>query len=153
MNRWAVANFGVSAFLAGLIWTIQLLHYPLFAMVPPEVFVAYMDAHRGAITWLVGPAMVLELVLGLGWLAATRQPVRRMERAACLGLTLLAWAATVLLAVPLHVELARGWDPQAHAELVQTNWFRTFAWSVRTLYCGWIVWVLGGAAARPPPAA
>ena len=30
---WETANLVVAAALAGLIWTIQLVHYPLFAMV------------------------------------------------------------------------------------------------------------------------
>jgi hypothetical protein len=35
--------------------------------------------------------------------------------------------------VPQHAVLARGFDADAHASLVTTNWVRTVAWSARGL--------------------
>jgi hypothetical protein len=56
-----------------------------------------------------------------------------------LGLTLLfvVWVTTAFVSVPLHAKLAAGFDPQAHAMLVGTNWVRTLAWSARGLLLAW----------------
>ena len=43
------------------------------------------------------------------------------------------------LSVPQHAVLARGFDADAHASLVTTNWVRTVAWSARGLMLLWIV--------------
>ena len=43
-------------FLVGLIWIIQVVHYPLFARVGEDGFVAYEAAHTRLISLVVGPA-------------------------------------------------------------------------------------------------
>ena len=47
-------------FLVGLIWTIQVVHYPLFAAVGTDRFVAYEASHARLITLVVGPVMLVE---------------------------------------------------------------------------------------------
>lgn len=114
--------------LVGLIWTIQLVHYPLFAQVGKECFVSYHRQHTRRITWVVAPLMFAELVtagvlmfLGLRepWLIASLLP---------LGFN---WVSTALVQIPLHNQLALGFDSKAHRRLVATNWWRTIAWSLR----------------------
>jgi hypothetical protein len=41
-----VANLIVASALAGLIWTIQLVHYPLFALVGTQDRASYGEEHR-----------------------------------------------------------------------------------------------------------
>lgn len=43
------------------------------------------------------------------------------------------WAATMWLSVPRHSQLAAGFDGDAHAALVTTNWVRTIAWTARSV--------------------
>jgi hypothetical protein len=47
--------------------------------------------------------------------------------------------STFAVQVPLHARLAAGFDPQAHRRLVLTNWWRTAAWSLRSLLALWIL--------------
>ena len=45
-------NFGFAAFLTGLIWTIQLVHYPSFGLVGKAEFVQFHQAHTTRMgTW------------------------------------------------------------------------------------------------------
>ncbi len=48
-------------FLVGLIWTIQVVHYPLFGAVGADRFVSYEAAHSRLITLVVAPMMFVEL--------------------------------------------------------------------------------------------
>jgi hypothetical protein len=50
-----------------------------------------------------------------------------------LGLLLLLviWLSTVFLQVPLHRQLAAGFDSRSAARLVSSNWLRTIAWTLR----------------------
>ncbi len=122
-----VLHAAVTWFLTGLIWCVQLVHYPLFAHVGEAHFVAYERRHTTRITWLVLPTMGIEvgLALLLSWYAPSLWTM--------LGLLLLAaiWASTFLLQVPDHRVLAQRNDAKAIARLVRTNWLRTGSWTAR----------------------
>lgn len=48
-----------------------------------------------------------------------------------LALLLLIWVSTFLIQGPLHAVLRREFEPYEHRLLVQTNWIRTGAWTLR----------------------
>lgn len=116
--------------MVGLIWFVQLSHYPLFARVGAEGFTGYHAGHLPRTAAVVGPLMLAEV-----WTAATLviAPPADGVDLAWLGLLLLAviWLSTALLQVPAHRRLERGFMASAHRRLVLTNWIRTAAWSGR----------------------
>ncbi len=116
--------------MAGLIWMVQLVHYPLFARVGPETFALYEREHTRRITWLVGPLMVAE-ALTAGSLLVLGGPALRRPALAGAVLLGIIWASTALLQVPCHERLSRAWEAAAFTRLVHTNWIRTIAWSIR----------------------
>ncbi|HIG75453.1 MAG TPA: hypothetical protein EYQ24_13020 [Bacteroidetes bacterium] len=122
----------------GVIWVIQLVHYPLFSGVGSAGWADYSAAHQWRITLIVGPAMVLELATAV-WLVLDRPPAFPAW-AVVAGLVAIGgiWASTALLSVPAHNALSGGWDAEAHARLVSTNWIRTALWSART---GLVLWL------------
>ena len=65
MQALIVANAAVTLMLVGLILTIQVVHYPLFARVGAAGFAAYEAAHSARITVLVMPLMGLEVLLSI----------------------------------------------------------------------------------------
>lgn len=117
--------------LCGLIWLVQLVHYPLFLLVPATAAVAYEHEHCRRIAPLVAPLMLLEAAL-TAWLCwsppASVAPATALVGAALL---LVVWLSTALLQVPLHHRLERADDQDAKMGLVRTNWIRTVAWSLR----------------------
>lgn len=117
--------------LVGLIWTVQVVHYPLMARVGEESYADYQAEHVRRITTLVGPLMLVEVALAVGllWRAAT--PRQDLLGIAGLLLLLVIWSATALFSVPAHRRLESGYCPAAHRRLVRTNWIRTVAWSLR----------------------
>ncbi|MEB3196475.1 MAG: hypothetical protein VKP62_04655 [Candidatus Sericytochromatia bacterium] len=128
-------------FMTGLIWLIQLVHYPLFSQVGPERFVAYHHAHSTLITLIVGPVMLLEAATAVYLLAAFVAEPRAWVWWLAGGLLGIVWLSTAFLQVPMHAVLSQGFDPAAHARLVDTNWIRTVGWSARAvLVTAW--WVL-----------
>ena len=122
-----LAHAGVTLVLVGLIWTIQVVHYPLFGYVDRERFASFHAQHARRITWLVGVLMPAEAVLA--GLLAVRMP--SVWTWVGVGLVALLWLATAMLAVPQHAALAEAFDPEAHRRLVRTNWVRTLAWTAR----------------------
>lgn len=114
--------------LVGLIWTVQLVHYPLFAQVGAEAFRSYHARHTRQITWIVAPLMAVELLTAI--LLVTRG-AREPWLLASLAPLAFNWISTWRVQIPLHDRLANGFDADVHRRLVATNWWRTAAWSIR----------------------
>ena len=147
-----VASLSSSWFMAGLIWIVQVVHYPLFGRVGREGFAAYESAHARLITPIVGPAMLVELVSSLALLAARPRGMPAWAAWAGVALVGIAWASTAFVQVPLHGTLARGFDEDAHARLVATNWVRTIAWSGHAALMAWsLALVMGASTAEARP--
>ena len=133
LSSMLVAHAALTWAMTGLIWTIQLVHYPLFAGVRGDLFPAWHRRHTLRITLLAAPGMLGEaLTAGLLLLGGCREPAFLWS----LPLLVVIFASTFLVQVPLHGRMAAGWDPEAHAALVRTNWWRTVAWSVRAVLVG-----------------
>ena len=117
--------------MTGLIWCIQVVHYPLFDAVGRDGFTRYEAEHARLITLVVGPLMLVELATAL-WLAAVR-PAGVPAWMAWTGLALVAaiWLSTAAIQVPCHARLAAGFDAEVHARLVSSNWIRTVGWTAR----------------------
>jgi len=121
----------VTLFMFGLIWVVQLVHYPLMDCVSAERFAAFEKEHQRRISYLVGPAMSVEGVTAvvLLWVRPPSVPISLVIA----GLALIAVnvVSTAALQVPCHTRLARGFDRETHRRLVNTNIIRTAAWSIR----------------------
>ena len=126
------AHMASTFFLCGLIWCIQLVHYPSFRFVHHDRFVEFERFHTRAITWIAGPAMLLELLTAL-LLLGHLSPGWDILNVASVATI---WVSTWLLSVPCHTALAKGFDAAIIDRLVQSNWPRTIVWSLRAL--AWI---------------
>lgn len=118
-------------FMTGLIWFVQLVHYPLFARVPAEVFVEYEREHQERTLWAVGPMMLLELATACAM--PVWSPAGPPGWIAWAGLAILAVVdgSTALYFGPQHGRLSAGFDAGLHRRLVEWNWIRTVGWSAR----------------------
>jgi hypothetical protein len=120
---------GATCAMAGLIWFVQVVHYPLFGAVDTATFPAYHRAHLRLTTLVVGPLMLAEAGAAIAILAFRLSS--SSQSWAGVVLLAIAWGATMFLSVPRHDELAYGFSTSAHAALVATNWVRTVAWTAR----------------------
>lgn len=77
-------NFAAAAYLTGLIWTVQVVHYPSFGKVPKEAWAAFHAAHTRRMGYVVLAPMVLEIGLA-GWLAGLGRPRGVARRCGLVG--------------------------------------------------------------------
>lgn len=128
-----LAHAAATLFMAGVIWFVQIVHYPLFSGVGREGFAAYSEAHSRRTGLVVGPPMLLEAATAV--LLLFVRPAGVPGSLAWMGAALLVavWLSTALLQVPSHRAFASGFRADAHRSLVLTNWIRTALWSARTL--------------------
>ena len=125
-------------FMTGLIWFVQVVHYPLMGRVGPAGFVEYEAAHTNRTTLVVGPPMLVEAACAV-WIAFA-PPTGIAAGAGWTGVGLLAliWLSTALVQVPLHARLSTGFDAAAHRRLVGGNWIRTVLWTLRAVLAAWM---------------
>ena len=130
-----VAQMAATLFMTGLIWFVQIVHYPLFAGVGSSGFVPYARRHATLTGYVVGIPMLVELGTTLAALAPALRPSFVSAGMATLlaVLLLFVWAATGLLQVPLHNQLGHEHNPRLILRLVRTNWIRTIAWTARSI--------------------
>lgn len=117
--------------MVGLIWTIQVVHYPLFAYVGESSFVGYEQRHTTRMGSLLAVPASVEVVTGglLLWFG----PVGLDSGLVFAGGAVLAalWLTTWLVHVPLHRELSSAVSKEAMSMLVVANWGRTIGWTAR----------------------
>lgn len=134
LERWILLVHAASTWaLAGLIWVVQIAHYPSFALVGAERFRAFHASYTTRIGRVVGPLMLVELACALWIVAAPPYAAEGWPRWIGLALVIVAWASTAFVQVPAHRVLARGFDANVHQRLVASNWIRTIAWSARAV--------------------
>jgi hypothetical protein len=120
---------GAAWFMAGLIWTMQILNYPLLALLSPADVPRYEQAHNRRFVVLVGPGVAVSLVSAAVMLAWRPSAVPLAAPVTALALLAVIIMATARQGGPAHARLAQQFDPGVHARLVRTNWIRTAAWS------------------------
>lgn len=126
--------------MTGLIWFIQLVHYPAYRQVAPENFASFQLRSPARTGVIVGPLMFTELGTA-GWLLWQRPPGVApgwlWMGAALIGV---CWASTILLQVPIHIRLTLKRDDKTVERLIRTNWLRTIAWTIRAvLVATWLL--------------
>ena len=88
-------NFASTWYMVGLIWLIQLVHYPLFNYVGPEEFIVFHENHKILITPVVGIVMIVELVTSV--IIFFQSPIGIRNWSSTFGIILLGiiWFSTI----------------------------------------------------------
>lgn len=128
-----------SGAMCGIIWFVQVVHYPLFAWGARDER-AYAAENQQRTGRVVIPFMLVE-GLTAAFLAWSPPPgVPRWLTLVGLLVVVALWASTLIVQMPLHARLARdGHAAEVVARLVQSNWLRTLLWSVRAGLAAWML--------------
>lgn len=135
MELIVTANLASTWMMVGVIWFVQVVHYPLLSVVPVDAARATALEHQPRTARVVGLPMAVEGVTTL-WLMFDRPDGVQWWLAWAGGVTVaVSLLSTVLLSVPRHTRMAEHPDASVGRELVVTNWPRTISWTVHGLVC------------------
>jgi hypothetical protein len=119
--------------LTGIIWFVQIVHYPLMRKVGKGRFARYLQTHMVLTTFVVAPLMIIEaaaVIYGLIfpniWLQGDTAQLGAI-------LLLIIWLVTFFVHVPHHRKLARSFDARSYRRILFGNWIRAYAWSFRSI--------------------
>ncbi|GDX25926.1 hypothetical protein LBMAG12_03000 [Actinomycetes bacterium] len=128
--------------MVGLIWTIHVVHYPLFAYVGESTYIPFQAEHVNRIgkllllPWLTEGVTLLGLLLlaFLGKHQNLRLPVFLNGIGMAIALVISGvWSA------PAHGELSDGFIQSVHDRLMTANLARTLAWTLCGISAVWLV--------------
>jgi hypothetical protein len=117
-------NLALAAYMTGVIWVVQVVLYPSFALVGEAGWAAYHAAHSRRITPVVAPVMLAHPLVALALLAERPGALAAVNLALAGGLLLV----TATFFAPLHARLTRSTVDR----LVRRNAPRAVAWTANT---------------------
>lgn len=135
-----LVNTAAVLFMTGFIWTMQLVHYPLFDRVGEAAFPTYEAAHNRLFALVAVPGAAITVVSAVVLLVD--RPARLPLTAPIAGVALfvIIMVSTARLQAPAHAKLTRSFDRDVYTSLLRTNWIRTAAWSAYSFLALWMIW-------------
>ena len=122
-------NFISTSLMVSVIWVIQLLHYPSFHFINDKKYIEFQHFHMQRISFIVIPAMLIELASALLLAYFFRSSLTIILLALLLGV----WAVTFIFFTNMHQKLTNGYNQSIVDRLIQINWSRTILWSLRLI--------------------
>lgn len=114
----------------GLIWFVQVVHYPMFATFEEAHFSKHARTHANLTGRVVIPIMLTELFTGIALFSTNPASPTLLVNLILLSLV---WISTCAIQVPLHSKLQAKRDLDVIRFLVSSNWIRTILWTARAL--------------------
>ena len=127
MSGLLLTNLLATWAMVGVIWTVQIVHYPLMAFTGPDHSAAYQQRHIRQISLLVVPLMSVEAI------AAGAVFIFQPGMLSMAGVLLLMgiWGVTGAMSVPAHDRLQFGYRREPFQLLMRSNFLRTALWTAR----------------------
>ena len=132
-------------FMVGMIWTVHIVHYPLFAFVGNETYEDFQAKHVDVIGRLLIAPWLVEGLTALALLLCLSGSLRKFAVIGAL-LMLSIMALSAFVSAPAHGELANGFDLEVHGDLMLGNLLRSVLWTARGCIAATILWLT----VRPP---
>ena len=117
--------------MVGVIWIIQLVHYPSFHFIELKQYTTFQRFHMSRISYMVIPAMLTELFT-LILIVISMDQIDTLVLASAI-LLIFIWLMTAVFFSGVHQKLTLGYDQTVVDKLVKLNWGRTILWTLRLL--------------------
>lgn len=120
-------HFSLTLFMTGLIWIIQVVHYPSMRFLDVKLWEEAHEQHVKYISMIVVPIMILELLTAVYVLYHSAMFLYWVN----FVLLIIIWLSTFLLQIPRHKRLLKDYNLKYLNHLIKWNWIRTISWTAR----------------------
>ena len=127
-------HFISTSIMVGVIWIIQLVHYPTFLFIDKQKYFNFQKFHMSKVSYIVMPAMTVELFSGIYILLYSENLIENNLFLLAFSFLVLNWVITGLVFVKIHNSLLIEYNMQTILLLVKLNWIRTTLWSLRLIF-------------------
>lgn len=127
-----VFETALSGVLLGVLWFVQLIHYPLFFKVK-EDFLSYEKEHVRKMTYFIIPLIILDVFLNVVLTVKLAYHPYSLLIAGALAFNLMAWLSTLFFQLDQHRKLCASFSHKTLKSLINTSWIRTVFWTIKTV--------------------
>ena len=120
-----------TSIMVGVIWVIQLVHYPSFHFIKPDIYTVFQKFHMEKISMIVMPMMIAELITVL--LLLYSEDSKNILIIISFILLIIIWGITAVFFSGMHNKLIAGYQETIVNDLIVMNWIRTLLWTIRLL--------------------
>ena len=120
-----------TSIMVGIIWVIQLVHYPSFYFIQKDIFVSFQKFHMDKIAIIVAPVMLIELITGI--LLIYMETNIDIVLSISLFILIAIWVLTAIYFYKAHQNLMSGYNEEIISQLIKLNWIRTILWTFRLI--------------------
>ncbi len=133
------SQFFLAAYMTGLIFTVQQVHYPSFLWIAPERIPDFETFHSSRMIWITAPIMALELLssVALFW---TSNRISQAYTLINIISVLVLWMLTLLVSMPIHRKLKNNYSQKNIEFLISSNRPRALLWAMRSLGLGFLLY-------------
>ena len=131
-----IAHFTSTSIMVGVIWVIQLVHYPSFKYVKDSDYIIFQKKHMSNISYIVFPVMITELITSLLIFFSGEKSFFFMLSLICLSMI---WVITGVLFTKFHSILQKGKDLKMIEKMIKANWIRTLLWTLRIIMIFFVI--------------
>ena len=117
--------------MVGVIWVIQLVHYPSFHFIKPDIYTVFQKFHMEKISMIVMPMMIAELITVL--LLLYSEDSKNILIIISFILLIIIWGITAVFFSGVHNKLMVGYQETIVNNLIVMNWIITLLWTMRLL--------------------
>lgn len=135
-------HVGSTLYMMGLIWFVQVVHYPLHAHVGSEHLSNYQKLHMKWTSLVVGPPMLIEMGTAMLFLIAPPLDLPFWCFGVGMAFLVVIWGSTARFQMPYHNQLLTKFDEDIQQKLVKSNWIRTIFWTLRGLLALYTTYLL-----------
>lgn len=129
-----IITLALTLYMSGMIWSMQILEYPLFALVGQQEFPAYHRRHNRGLPFLVILPSIGAFLSAVVLIFTRPARLSLWVSIVVAVLDVFIIVATVAREAPVHAQLDRdGYSPTLIRQLVQGNWIRTLLWSINAV--------------------
>ena len=114
----------------GLIFTTQIVSYPMLFKVKSTNFKIYHEHYVEKISFIVMPLMVLELIVATLLVYMSNSIIINL----IFCNLMLIFLSTYFIQVPIHEKIKTDPNEKLLLRLVRTNWIRTLLWMVKCIF-------------------
>lgn len=134
-------HFISTSIMVGVIWIIQLVHYPTFLFIDKQKYSNFQKFHMSKVSYIVMPAMTVEFFSGTYVLFCSKNLIENNLFLLAFSFLVLNWVITGLVFVKIHNSLLIEYKMQTILLLVKLNWIRTILWSLRLIFLTVIIFL------------
>lgn len=118
--------------MIGIIWFMQLVHYPLYAKIK-EGFIEYEKSQIRRVSFLVGPIMLIEAITSIVLVGVAPTGIQTILAALSLIILIFIWISTLLFLMGQHQKLSIRFSKKILHVLIISNWIRAILWTIKGL--------------------